>query len=156
MEATTNRPQLTGGNTTFAEPLGQSQRIARQLFRFLTITFLTGIAVQLLIVGMALFVDGTRWNLHMVLGHMMVLVPPAMLIAALIARMSSRLKIMAGLLILLIIFQFASGIIGSWAGALHPLNALLMFGIAATLHRRTLGNDSDAPGYREDTGGELS
>jgi hypothetical protein len=156
MDTTAKRPQFTGGNVTVAEPLGQSQRIARQVFRVLTMTFVAGIAAQLLIVGMALFVDGARWNLHTVLGHMMVLVPPAMLIAALVGQMSSGVKLMSGLLILLIIFQFASAIIGNWTGAFHPLNALVMFGIGTIVYRRTLAENVDAPGFQGDTVQEQS
>ena len=135
MVATAEQTTKTGNDSRTLPAQTQTQRYARLVFRGLAALFIAGVAAQFLIVGIALFVDGSRWEIHQLLGHALGIPALLMLVASLAGRMTLVVKLLSALLPLQVLMQQVTVSIGDWAGAVHPLNALLMFGIGLTLLR---------------------
>ena len=107
--------------------------VARTLFRVLAVIFAAAIVVQVLFAGISIFVDGTRWNVHKAIGHSFTIALLLMIILAFAGRLPRGMKWLTAGTLVLVMAQGAFAAIGGWAGAAHPVNALLIFWISLRL-----------------------
>ncbi len=142
----------TGNDVQMLPVQTQTERYAGIVFRFLATLFVAGIALQFFIVGVALFVDGARWNLHQMVGHGLGIVPLLMLGASLLARLPLTARLLSALLLVQVVMQQVTVSIGDWAGAFHPLNAILMFAIGLHVRRNSGRVHANAPVQTEQNG----
>lgn len=100
--------------------------------------FVVCVVIQVFIAGMAVFVDPANWSLHANFVHVFEFLPLVMLVGAFLGRLSRGLKLLPVVLFVLIIVQYATalGFSDSVVAALHPVNALVIFGIAVMTTRR--------------------
>jgi len=97
------------------------------------------VAVQVLLAGMAVFVDPLNWVRHVAFVHVFELIPVLMLILAVVARASRGQGLYLGpvLLWFLISLQYAFADAGKTVvAALHPVNALVIFWYAVHVATR--------------------
>jgi Family of unknown function (DUF6220) len=98
--------------------------------RVLSLLFLAGAVVQFFLAGLAAF-GGTRWEPHQVWGTVLTAVA---LVIAILAWVGRRQAAQASAILLgLMILQNILGGVGTDApviGALHPVNGLLILGVA--------------------------
>jgi Family of unknown function (DUF6220) len=111
------------------------RRVARWARFVLGVLFLIGIVVQFLSAGYGLFADPGNFDLHEGLGFTVVhWIPILILIAGLLIwRPRPELLLSVAIGVLGFIQPILAGV-GDWAGAFHPLNALLL---AFLTHRLT-------------------
>jgi hypothetical protein len=105
-------------------------RGARWVFPVLAALFIASILVQVTLAGISIFIDGNRWSVHEAFGHFLTPMILLMLIVALIGRLPRRITGLVILTFVLLLLQGALGAIGGWAGAFHPANALVIFGLS--------------------------
>lgn len=100
--------------------------------------FVVCVLIQVFIAGMAVFVDPENWSLHANFVHVFEFLPLVMLVLAFLGRLSQGLKLLPAVLFVLLIVQYATalGFSDSVVAALHPVNALVIFGIAVMAIRR--------------------
>lgn len=99
--------------------------------------FVIGIVSQVFIAGMALFGASASWSLHTNFILVVIWMPIVMLVLAFLGRLSRKLKLLSlVLLVLLIVQSFTAMSSGALVGALHPVNALALFGLGVvTTHK---------------------
>lgn len=109
--------------------------------RILAWICLIGVALQIYFAGMALFGAG-QWTLHTAFGSTLWLTTPLLLIVALIGRLDRRTVGLSALFVLLTTIQ----IILPWlrlsvpfVAAFHPVNAVVLLGLAYRLAQRPSG-----------------
>ncbi len=105
-------------------------RAARWAVLILAWAFVGCVFVQVFIAGLALFVDGSRWQWHTTFVHVFELLPFLILLCAVLGRLSGALKARAALLVALIFAQYFTANIGGIAAAFHPVIALVITGVA--------------------------
>ena len=113
-------------------------RWARRGFVLFAGALVIGVLIQVYIAGMAVFVDPANWNLHAHFVHVIEWLPLVMLVLAFLGRLSRELKLLPVVLFVLIIVQYATalGFSDSMVAAIHPVNAMVIVGIASmTTHR---------------------
>jgi Family of unknown function (DUF6220) len=87
--------------------------------------------VQFFLAGLALFEDVDYWEEHKSLGETLGIIPILLIIAAIVGRLPSRLIGMSIVLLGLWVVQYVlPDIDNGYIAALHPLNALLLMGLA--------------------------
>lgn len=123
-----------------ARELPSYVRWSRPVFRAMAFLFLAGVAVQVFLAGMGVFVGPLRWVWHENFGHILGQLPFLMLILAFVSRQPSRERWLSALAIALIWLQYTFIGIGRSTGireisALHPVNALFIFWVAILLVR---------------------
>ncbi|MFL5660562.1 MAG: DUF6220 domain-containing protein [Ktedonobacteraceae bacterium] len=106
---------------------------AQNLYLVLAGLILLGILIQGFLIGTSLFA-GTIWGrtAHGVLGLLLLLLTLLLPLAGLLASLSSRMTILSALLFVLTLIQVTlAGLDRSapFLAALHPANAMLMFGL---------------------------
>ncbi len=105
-------------------------RTARFILFLASGLFALGVAVQMFLAGLALFIDSTRWTAHSNFASYIGLIPVLLLLLTFPARMPGKTKVKCILLIVLTIGIFItamlSGKIG-WISAAHPVMALGLF-----------------------------
>lgn len=113
-------------------------RLARYGFVLLAALFIVGVMVQVFIAGMAVFVNPARWSMHATFVHYIEILLPVMLVMAFLGRLSWRLKLSPVVLFVLIVVQYTTALTfsDSVVAAVHPVNALVLFGVAATITHR--------------------
>jgi hypothetical protein len=94
------------------------------------------VVVQLFFVGMSLFVNSLYWWPHQVLGHAFVPASILLLVVTLVGRQPRRTRALAAALLVLVLVQGALAAVRGIAGALHPVNAMLLFGTSMALVRQ--------------------
>ncbi|GAA5063903.1 DUF6220 domain-containing protein [Haladaptatus pallidirubidus] len=109
--------------------------------------FVLGILGQVFIAGMAVFVDPAHWNLHASFVHYIQLLAIIMLVLAILGGLSRWLMLSPIVLFLLIVLQYATalGFSGSVVAALHPVNALVIFGLASLTTYKAWRTTADSP-----------
>jgi hypothetical protein len=111
-------------------------RAARWTYLVLAWLFVVGVAVQALLAGMGLFVDSRDWATHINVGYWLPLVPILGLVAGAMGRVGRRrVALTAGLAVLAIIQTMLPPLRDGapFLAALHPLNALVLFGLGLWL-----------------------
>jgi hypothetical protein len=111
------------------------------LQRTCVFSYLGAIALQVYMMGLALF-GVTSFMPHATLGYLMVLGALILMILTFSAKASRRDKVLAALVLVLTVLQpvlvlMLRGRVPALA-ALHPLNALVIFALAASVARSTL------------------
>jgi hypothetical protein len=111
--------------------------IVSRFHRGLAWVAIAGFAVQFYLVGAALF-GLTTFQLHRIVGDLLVLVVALLLILALTGLLGRRT---IGLSVLLLVLVAVQALLPSlrasvpWLAALHPVNALALIGVAAAIGR---------------------
>jgi Family of unknown function (DUF6220) len=116
-------------------------RWSRYAFALVVWLFLIGVVVQTLYAGLGLFDGAANLEVHVGLGWTLHLVPILVLIAAALGRVGRGTLMWSVALLLTVGIQpFLPGFRTSVPvlAALHPVNALLIFGVTALLARRSL------------------
>lgn len=127
------------GGTHGDRSLSGVARFARYAYAVVVWVFLVAVVVQVFLAGLAIFSDDPRdIGLHIDLGWILHLAPVLILVAAAVGRVGRSTLLWAGALVATMLVQpFLPGMAEASAAlaALHPVNALLIFGIAAKLAR---------------------
>jgi hypothetical protein len=115
-------------------------RAWRYLLAALATAFVVGVIVQVFLAGVGLFGAGSM-SLHMEFGWSLPVLPLAILAVAWPARADRRSVLAAAGLLVLVIVQVSLPGLRTAApvlAAFHPVNALLVFGVALVVARRSL------------------
>ena len=96
-----------------------------------------GVVVQLFFVGMALFVDSLYWWPHHTLGRAFGPAAVILFLLTLAFRQPPRIRWLAFAVVITVFVQGALAAIRGVAGALHPVNAILVSAAIAALVRET-------------------
>lgn len=114
-----------------------ARRWVRNLYLVLACLILLGILLQGFLIGAFLF-GGATWgrNGHSVMGLVLLVLALLLSLVGLLAQVPGRMKIWGFLLVVLIIIQITLGSIGAnlpLLAALHPANAMVLFGLSLFL-----------------------
>jgi len=120
-------------------------RVARRAYRLLALLFALCVVVQVVLAGLALFVDRAWWLRHRGFGHFPELLLPSMLVAAFVGRLPSRTRWLTVSAMGLIVVQVVTAALGGLAGVVHPVNALLIFWAATSMARAEVATESVDP-----------
>jgi len=115
-------------------------QIARAALPILAWAFLGLLAIQVFLAGVGLFGAGTMAG-HRDFGYLLSLLPLFLVIAAAVAR-AGRLVWLAGALLVLTFVQTLLPLLRAdlpYIAALHPVNALVLAALTATIARRARG-----------------
>ena len=96
--------------------------------------FILSILLQVFLAGSGIFAYSSWWPMHETFGMSISLLPLAFLLLAWLGRLGARALWLSGLALVLVIIQMfliSSGV--SLLAALHPVNALVIFGLALWL-----------------------
>ncbi|MFG1731206.1 DUF6220 domain-containing protein [Paenibacillus sp. 843] len=121
-------------------------RVSRASFIVLTLIFSVSVALQVLIAGMALFVDPGSWAAHVSFARYFAFVPLIMAIMAWIGGLSRRLLRRSIGLFGMVIGMFLTAVFSSQIGflsALHPVIALMLFWGSVDIIRSGKGSKID-------------
>lgn len=121
---------------------------ARYGYVLLAGVFAVCVLVQVYVAGMAVFVDPENWSLHATFVHVFEPMLLPLLAVALLGRVPRRLKLAPVGLFALVSVQYATAsMFGSAVAAIHPVNAVVIFVVAAAAARRawTLATESPSP-----------
>lgn len=110
---------------------------ARRGYLLSSMLFTAGVLVQVYIAGMAVFVDPTRWESHVAFGNSLPIFLLFMFALAFLGSLPRTLKALPVGIFLLFVVQFTTAHrFGSLVGAIHPVNALLIFWLSTVAVRR--------------------
>ncbi len=113
------------------------QRTISQIHQWLARIFLAGLLLQFYLAGAALFGVGS-FQPHRMLGDALTMLAILFPVLAVVGRLGWRLIGLSMLLVFLTIVQIMLPSLrgsASWIAALHPVNALALMGVSATIHR---------------------
>jgi len=112
----------------------------RYLFAAAAVLFLVGVVVQVYLIGETLFAGGSVEN-HRNLGYVLSLAPVIPLLLAWPARAGQRTVLLCAALL---VAAFVQSVLPSlrdsvaWIAALHPVNALVVFGLSVAVARQAV------------------
>lgn len=115
-------------------------QILRYVFAIASGLFVLAVAVQVFLAGMFLFADGSR-EAHVEWGYTIALMPLVLIVLAAAARPGWRLF---GMTVALLLVTWLQVILAELQGvapfiaALHPVNAMLVFGLGVLVTRRAI------------------
>lgn len=111
---------------------GPAARALRVGYLIVAWAFVATILTQVFFAGMALFSQATFWATHRDFGYSLFFLPLAMLILAPLGRLPTRVIIITAILLALYFVQTTLPVIRDppFIAALHPVVALLLFGLA--------------------------
>jgi hypothetical protein len=115
-------------------------QVARYLFAGVAVLFLVGVLVQVFLAGMAVFGEGT-WSTHVDFGYAVGSVPLLLLLLAWPARVGRGLVWLSVATLIVAQVQTALPLAKEAlpvVAALHPVNALLVFGLGVIVARRSV------------------
>lgn len=113
-------------------PVGGLARWGRIAFVSVTGLLLAAIALQVFLAGMSIFADATWWQIHMLTGALIEILPLLLIALAFLGRLPRAYPLVSVLLLGQVFLQYAFIEIGAnagapWLAALHPVNALALF-----------------------------
>lgn len=111
--------------------------LARWALLILAGLFTLGALTQFFLVGLSMFEDGTRWQDHKNLGHILGLLPYLLWIPAVLGKAGRG--VVLGALMLFVLFMAQYAFINVDSGtmrALHPLNGTLLLLLGAWITQR--------------------
>jgi hypothetical protein len=112
---------------------------SRYAFAVVALAVLLALAYQVFLAGLALFAGG-EWQSHEDFGYLAALLPVLLIPLAWFARAARGTLILTVVLLVLAQVQtflpLATG--APWVAALHPVNAMLVFGAAAVVAQRAV------------------
>jgi hypothetical protein len=112
----------------------------RYAFAVVAVAVLLALAYQVFLAGLALFAGGT-WQSHADFGYLASLLPVLLIPLAWFARAGRGTVILTVVLLVLAQVQTFLPLAAdsaAWVAALHPVNALLVFGAAAMVAQRAV------------------
>lgn len=117
------------------------QRAASPLYRLLAGLFVAGALLQFFLAGLGVFGTGASFEIHATVGIILVLASIVLLVLAgvlvLSGNMAWKSTVLTALLVVLMVFQYLLVELFSEAvpalAALHPVNGLLVLGVACAL-----------------------
>jgi hypothetical protein len=135
------------GSIDIARPhvTGSERGWARKLFVGFGVLFVLGVLAQVFLAGAAIFDDWSWFQVHEIVGHLLVhplpLLPLLMLIFSFVGRLPRADKWLSGLLVLLAVVQPIFIYVGRGQhlpllAALHPVNAMLLLLVPVLLIMR--------------------
>lgn len=135
------------------ERLPTHVRLVRVGYVLIAGLFIVGVLIQVYIAGMAVFVNPARWSMHATFVHIIEWMPLIMLVLAFPGRLSRELKLLSIGLFVLVIVQYATalGFSDSLVAAIHPVNALIIFGLAVVTTRWAWHEVTDRQGTQRPT-----
>ena len=98
---------------------------------------MAGLVLQFYLAGMGMF-GASNWDAHRAVGYLLALLILVLLVLALIRRGPRRLLGMSALLAVLVIVQVVLPSLRTsvpFVAALHPVNAMALLGVTATIMR---------------------
>lgn len=113
-------------------------RSLRYAFLALAVLFVAGVAYQVFLAGMAVFGAG-QWANHVDFGYLVTLVPVLLIVAAWLARAGRQtVWLTVGTLVVAQVQTFLPWFRDDvpWISALHPVNAMVIFGLGVVTARR--------------------
>lgn len=110
----------------------------RYLFLAIAVLFVAGIAYQVFLAGMAVFGAG-EWSNHVDFGYGVTLVPVLLILTAWLARAGRATVWLTAITLVVAQVQtflpwFRDDV--PWISALHPVNAMVIFGLGVVVARR--------------------
>ncbi|MGE5333501.1 MAG: DUF6220 domain-containing protein [Nitrososphaerota archaeon] len=116
-------------------------RYGRIAFISVTGLLLVAIAFQVFLAGLSIFAGATWWQVHMLAGSLIGILPILLIGLALLGRLPRAFLLVSALLLGQVILQVAFIEIGAnagapWFAALHPVNALAIFVVSLVLFQR--------------------
>lgn len=107
-------------------------RWGRIVFISVTGLLLAAIALQVFLAGVSIFVSAMWWQIHMLTGTLIAILPMLLIGLSLLGRLPRTYLLASVLLLGQVFLQFAFIEIGEhagapWVAALHPVNALAIF-----------------------------
>jgi|GEM_PF-661426 len=112
----------------------------RMLYVIVAWLFPAAILIQVFLVGLSLFTTQPYWDMHIALGHSLVLLPVLLVILAYLGRLSSPAKRLNWLVLGICLIQTEGFAMIRTAvptlAALHPVLALVLFALALTIALR--------------------
>ena len=111
-----------------------SVRFGRAAFAIAAVAFALCVAVQVLLAGMAVFVDALYWARHTSFVHFIEFVPLLMLAFAFTGKLPAGMRWLSGGLFGLVLVMYFTANFGSVSpvvAAFHPVVALGLFGLSA-------------------------
>lgn len=107
--------------------------------------FVLSILLQVFLAGGGIFASASWWPMHVTFGMSISLLPLAFLLLAWLGRLGARTLWLSGLAFVLVVIQtFLISLGVPMLAALHPVNALVIFGLALWLtYRAWQGVSSD-------------
>lgn len=107
--------------------------------------FVLSILLQVFLAGGGIFASASWWPMHATFGMSISLLPLAFLLLAWLGRLGARTLWLSGLAFVLVVIQtFLISLGVPMLAALHPVNALVIFGLALWLtYRAWQGVSSD-------------
>lgn len=95
------------------------------------------VLIQVYIAGMAVFVDPVRWATHVSFGNILPAILLLLLVLAFIGRLPRIHKGLPVVIFLLFFVQFSTAHrFGSLVGAIHPVNAVVIFWLSTITVQR--------------------
>lgn len=95
------------------------------------------VLIQIYIAGMAVFVDPARWSSHVSFGNILPVVLLILFVLAFLGRLPRIHKGLPIVIFLLFFIQFATAHrFGSLVGAIHPVNAAVIFWLSTVTVQR--------------------
>ena len=111
--------------------MSNGKKISRVIYLILCVLFASGVIMQVILAGMAIFINGLHWAQHSTLIHLFGFnIPIFMLIAAFLGKMPRwAYWHVFGLLFLIFLMYFTANITGTFpiVAALHPVIAMALF-----------------------------
>lgn len=110
----------------------------RYVFFALAVLFVAGIAYQVFLAGMAVFGAG-QWSNHVDFGYLVTLVPVLLIVIAWLTRAGRRtVWLTVATLVVAQVQTFLPWFRDEapWVSALHPVNAMVIFGLGVVVARR--------------------
>ena len=116
-------------------------RWGRIAFVSVTDLLLAAIALQVFLAGLSLFVGAKWWQIHMLTGSLIGILPLLLIALAFVGRLPRAYPLVSVLLLGQVFLQSALIEIGTnagapWLAALHPVNALALFLVSLLLLQR--------------------
>ncbi len=112
---------------------------ARIVYQVAAWLFVAAVLATVFMAGISLFAQGTFWQNHKDFGYSVGLLVPVLIVLALLARIPrTHIPLLALLFVLYIVQTILPVLRGSapFVAALHPVNAMLVFGVAVVHARR--------------------
>jgi hypothetical protein len=113
---------------------------ARYAFAAIAVAVVLALAYQVFLAGLALFAGGS-WGSHVDFGYLVALLPVLLIPLAWFARAGRGTLVLSVVLLVLAQVQTFLPLAADdapWVAALHPVNAMLVFGAAAMVAQRAV------------------
>ncbi len=121
----------------------EQRSVPRLIYGVLALITFIGILVQVFLAGSGIFVNYSRFDMHEMLGYLLIIASILLLISAFVARLPRQLKGQTFGLLVMMILQIVfvelrdTGL--KELAALHVLNAFGIFGNSLDLARKSVG-----------------